>query len=59
MALITGEPRNATVTALTPVRLLRLDMADFRALAAKLPALLDLIETESRRRRNEQQPSGD
>jgi voltage-gated potassium channel len=54
MALITGEPRSATVTALSPARLLRLDMADFRALAGKQPTLLDLIETESRRRQNQQ-----
>lgn len=49
-ALITGEPRNATVVAVTPTRLLRLDVIDFRDLAARQPELLQVIETEHARR---------
>ena len=50
MALISGEPRNASVFALTPVRLLRLDVIDFRDLAARQPELLQTIEAENARR---------
>jgi voltage-gated potassium channel len=49
-ALITGEPRNATVVALTKSRLLRLDVTDFRGLAARLPDLLRVVEAENARR---------
>lgn len=49
-ALITGEPRNATVVATELTRLLRLDVSDFRGLAARLPELLELIEAENARR---------
>jgi len=51
MALITGGPRNATVVATAPTRLLRLDVTDFRGLAARQPELLRLIEAENSRRR--------
>jgi voltage-gated potassium channel len=50
MALLSGEPRNATVVALVPTRLLRLDVVDFRDLAARQPELLQVIEMENRRR---------
>jgi voltage-gated potassium channel len=50
MSLISGEPRNASVFALTPVRLLRLDVVDFRDLAARQPGLLQAIEAENARR---------
>jgi voltage-gated potassium channel len=50
-ALITGEPRNATVVAVVPTRLLRLDVIDFRDLAARQPELLQMIEAENLRRR--------
>jgi voltage-gated potassium channel len=50
MALVLGSPRNATIVALSPVRLLRLDVVDFRGLAARQPELLRLIEAESARR---------
>lgn len=50
MALITGEPRNATVVALLPARLLRLDVVEFRGLAVDQPDLLRAIEAESARR---------
>jgi voltage-gated potassium channel len=49
-ALITGEPRNASVFAATPARLLRLDVSDFRGLAARQPELLEIIEAENARR---------
>jgi voltage-gated potassium channel len=51
MALISGAPRNATVVAVTPARLLRLDVVDFRELAARQPELLQVIEAENARRR--------
>jgi CRP-like cAMP-binding protein len=47
MALLTGAARNADVVALTPTPLLRLDVIDFRSLAAKLPDLLRIIGAES------------
>ena len=50
MALISGAPRNATVVAVTPTRLLRLDVVDFRELAARQPELLQVIEAENARR---------
>jgi voltage-gated potassium channel len=50
MALLTGGARNADVVALAPTRLLRLDVVEFRGLAARLPELLRIIETESARR---------
>jgi voltage-gated potassium channel len=49
-ALISGEPRNASVFAVAPTRLLRLDVVDFRDLASRQPDLLRVIETESVRR---------
>jgi len=50
MALVSGETRNASVVAATPVRLLRLDVVDFLGLAAHQPELLSIIEAESERR---------
>jgi voltage-gated potassium channel len=50
MALISGAPRNATVIAVAPTRLLRLDVVDFRELAARQPELLQMIEAENARR---------
>ncbi len=50
MALVSGEPRNASVVAATPVRLLRLDVVDFLGLAANQPELLNIIQAESERR---------
>ncbi len=49
-ALITGEPRNASIVATEPTRLLRLDVSDFRGLAARQPELLAVIEAENARR---------
>ncbi len=51
MALITGEPRSATVSALRETQVLTLDIADFRALAGQHPALTQAIEAEAARRR--------
>jgi voltage-gated potassium channel len=50
MALVKGTPRNATVVAVAPTRLLRLDVVDFHDLAARQPELFKVIETESTRR---------
>ena len=50
MALISGSPRNATVVSRGASRLLRLDVIDFRELAARQPELLELIEAEKARR---------
>jgi voltage-gated potassium channel len=55
MALITGEPRVASVVTLQPARLLVLDVADFRALAASRPELSQAIHAEAGRRRAELQ----
>jgi voltage-gated potassium channel len=51
MALITGEPRNATVMAKTSCELLHLDLADFRHLEARHPEVAQLIDAEAKRRR--------
>jgi voltage-gated potassium channel len=50
MALVRGGVRNATVVAASPVRLLRLDVVDFRDLAGRHPDLLAEIEAASLRR---------
>jgi voltage-gated potassium channel len=42
-ALLTGHPRNATVTVLETAELLILDIADFRDLAGKRPELIKQI----------------
>jgi anion transporter len=40
MALVTGDPRSATVVALSPTRLLRLDKERFQALSERHPVFL-------------------
>jgi voltage-gated potassium channel len=50
IALITGGSRTATVTATQPTRLLALELADFRALAASRPELTQVIDAEAKRR---------
>ena len=50
LALITGAPRTATTIATKTTQLLRLDIADFRELAARHPDLTDSIHEEARRR---------
>ena len=53
MALLNDKPRSATVRALTPVRLLVLDKADFRRVASDTPGLaLSLLATLSGRIRS-------
>ena len=44
MALITGEPRMATIVTAQPTTLLQLDVVEFRSLAASHPELLAAIE---------------
>ena len=51
MALLFGTPRSATVTVTKPSVLLVLDIADFRELAGRRPEILNLIESEGKRRR--------
>ncbi|MFM8322276.1 MAG: cyclic nucleotide-binding domain-containing protein [Chloroflexota bacterium] len=41
MALLTGQPRSATVRAAEPARLLRLGKQDFERLGERCPALID------------------
>jgi voltage-gated potassium channel len=50
IALLTGAPRNATVVAVEPCTLLRLDIADFHALMAHRPELARVIKKEAERR---------
>ncbi|HZU88772.1 MAG TPA: cyclic nucleotide-binding domain-containing protein [Stellaceae bacterium] len=50
IALLTGAPRNATVVAVEPCTLLRLDIADFHALMAQQPELASIIKEEAERR---------
>lgn len=52
MALLFSAPRSATVVATQPSVLLVLDIADLRELAGRRPELVELIETEARRRRD-------
>lgn len=51
IALITGEPRSATVVAATTTQLLMLDIADFRELTARRPELAEAVTREGLRRR--------
>lgn len=50
IALITGEPRTATVVAVRPSVMLVLHLTDFRNLAARRPELMAAIAEESSRR---------
>jgi small-conductance mechanosensitive channel len=51
MGLMTGEPRAATVVALTDVECYRLDKAAFQEIAQQRPALLDNVSHVLARRR--------
>ena len=51
MALLTGEPRSATVTAEEPVQLLALGHGALKALAAEYPPVGDAIEQAMEERR--------
>jgi voltage-gated potassium channel len=59
MALLFGTPRSATVVATKPSVLLVLDIADFRELAGRRPEVVDVIEAEGKRRREENIARGD
>lgn len=51
MALITGEPRSATVTAATEVSLLSLYAADFQMLSSSSPEISEIIRKTAHERR--------
>jgi CRP-like cAMP-binding protein len=52
MALIGHKPRNATVTAQTPMRLLAFNISSFKKLLDEMPAaqkyIYELLETRAR-----------
>jgi voltage-gated potassium channel len=50
MSLLSGQPRTATVTVVETAELLILDIADFRDLAGKRPALVRMISDIANRR---------
>ncbi len=50
LALLTGDPRNATVAAARPCTLLALDIVDFHELLARQPELARVIREEARKR---------
>jgi voltage-gated potassium channel len=50
LALLTGEPRNATVVAARPSTLLALDIVDFHELMARQPELARVIRAEAHKR---------
>jgi voltage-gated potassium channel len=50
IALLTGEPRNATVAAAQPCTLLTLDIVDFRQLLGRQPDLARVVSEEAERR---------
>lgn len=50
MALVLSKPRTATVTALTEVETLRVDVAGLRAVAAKVPAVEAALSEFTRQR---------
>ena len=50
LALLTGDPRNATVVATQASLLLALDIVDFHELLARQPELARVIRDEARKR---------
>ncbi|MGH7031690.1 MAG: cyclic nucleotide-gated ion channel, partial [Stellaceae bacterium] len=62
IALLTGEPRNATIVAIQPCTLLTLDIVDFRQLLGRQPDLARVVGDEAERRLQAhgagQKPSG-
>lgn len=50
LALLTGEPRNATIVAARGCTLLSLDIVDFRQLLGRQPDLARIIHEEAQRR---------
>lgn len=53
MALLFAAPRSATVIATKPTVLLVLDIADFRELAGRRPEVINAIEAQGEKRRQE------
>jgi voltage-gated potassium channel len=53
MALVTGEPRSATVSALTEVSLLSLYSLDFQVLSSSSPEIAEVIRKTALERRSE------
>lgn len=51
LALLTGDPRNATIVAMQHCTLLRLDIVDFRQLLGRQPELARIISAEAEQRR--------
>lgn len=50
LALLTGDPRNATIVASRPCTTLALDIVDFHELLARQPELARVIREEARKR---------
>lgn len=53
MALLNRQPRAATIVTVRPTTLLVLYASDFYEIASHIPALAEAVETEARRRREE------
>lgn len=53
MALLSREPRTATVTTTKPTTLLVLYASDFYQIASRIPSLAEAVENEAKRRRDE------
>lgn len=53
MALLDRQPRTATVVTTAPATLLVLYASDFYEIASHIPALVEAVEREARRRRSE------
>jgi CRP-like cAMP-binding protein len=51
MSLLTGQPRTATVTAVTDCEVLEIDAAAFRAVVVEDPAVLERVTTAVEARR--------
>ncbi len=56
IALLTGEPRNATIVATQPCTLLTLDIVDFRQLLGHQPDLARVVSEEAERRLQAHRP---
>jgi voltage-gated potassium channel len=56
VALLTGDPRNATVVAARSCTLLALDIVDFHELLARQPELARVIRDEAKKRPGAEMP---